>query len=228
MNVRVYDDPEALAQAACDLILLHLRAGRRRLLLAGGSTPRRTYQLVAERGSASEWKGTELFFGDERMVTPDHADSNYGMVRAAWLAPAHFPTERVHRIAGELPSADRAARLAEEDLLAVTGSPPRIDLALLGLGPDGHTASLFPGDPDLEPDTDRLYAPARGGTRVTATVPLLNACGLVVFLVSGAAKADAVHSALHDPPGTVPASLIAPAAPPLFLLDRPAAARLSR
>jgi 6-phosphogluconolactonase len=112
-RLTVYDDPEQLADAVADLILVQLRARRGRILLARGSTARAAYQLLARRAALADYKGAHLFFADERMVPATHAESsNYGMVKRAWLEPARFPPERVHRIAGEI-EADRADRLAE-------------------------------------------------------------------------------------------------------------------
>jgi 6-phosphogluconolactonase len=143
VKIEVYPDAEALARAAAELLLGEIRAGRRRLILAGGTTPVRTYELVARLAEPADYKGVHLFFGDERAVPPDHIESNYGMIKRAWIDPARFPPERIHRIPGEI-DPERAARLAEEELRAVTGDAPSLDLALLGLGTDGHTASLFP------------------------------------------------------------------------------------
>jgi 6-phosphogluconolactonase len=225
MNIEVHDDPEQLATAAAELMLVQMRARRGRILLSRGTPARRAYQLVAQRAAPADYKGVHLFFADERMVPVSHAESNYGMVKRAWLDPARFPPERVHRIAGEI-DPDRAARLAEEDLRSVTGGTPTLDLALLALGGDGHIASLYPGSPELE-DTDRLYVPARNATRVTATFTLLAEAKLVVILAAGADRAEALRSAVCDPPGAVPASLAAaPERPPIWLADRAAAARL--
>jgi 6-phosphogluconolactonase len=208
MSVDVHGDADALARAAAEVVLRQIRGGVKRLLLAGGTTPVRTYELIARMAEPADYKGVHIFFGDERAVPPDHIESNYGMVKRAWLDPARFPTERVHRIRGEI-DPERAARLAEEDLRSVAGEPPALDLALLGLGTDGHTASLFPGSHALG-ETLRLFVPARSGRRITATFPLLNATQQVIFLVSGRGKAEAVRAALHDPPGAVPASLVQP------------------
>jgi 6-phosphogluconolactonase len=225
MTVHVYDDFEALARAAAARLLDAVRAGARHLLLAGGTTPIRVYELLAAAAGPDDTARMHLFFGDERAVPPEHPDSNFGMIRRAWLEPGRVPPDRVHRIRGEL-DADRAARLAEEELRTVTGEPPVLDLALLGLGADGHTASLFPWSSALV-ETQRLFAPAREGRRITATYPLLNRCSTAMFLVSGAAKADAVRSALRDAPGVVPASLVQPArGPAIWLLDREAASGL--
>jgi 6-phosphogluconolactonase len=225
MAVTVYDDPDQLADAAAELLLVQLRARRGRLLLAGGTAPRRAYQIVARKAAPADYKGAHVFFSDERMVPAGHAESNYGMVKRAWLDPARFPLERVHRILGEV-GPERAARLAEEEVRTVAGEPPALDLAFLGLASDGRTAALFPGAEELE-DTDRLFVPARGGTRVTASLTLLAQCKLIAFVVSGADKAEALRSALCDPPGAVPASLVVTQGqPPLWLVDRAAAGLL--
>lgn len=225
MNIQVHDDPEKLADAVAEVMLVQMRARRGRLLLARGTTARRAYQLVAQRAAPGDYKGVHLFFGDERMVPATHAESNYGMVKRAWLDPTRFPPERVHRITGEI-DPDRAARLAEEDLRSVTGGSPQVDLALLSLGGDGHIASLYPGSEELE-ETDRLYIPARNATRVTATLTLLTDCKLITIVAAGADRAEALRSALCDPPGAVPASLIGSAdRPPIWLVDRAAAALL--
>lgn len=226
IGVAIHGDAEELARAAADLVLREIRDGRRRLLLAGGTTPVRTYEMIARQAQPADYKGVHLFFGDERAVAPDHVESNYGMVRRAWLDPTRFPPERVHRILGEI-DPDRAARLAEEDLRAATGEPVALDLAILGIGTDGHTASLFPGSSALG-ETLRLFVPARAGRRITATFPLLNATHRVIFLASGRTKAEAVRAALDDSPGAVPASLVQPrGGPPLWMLDHEAASLLS-
>jgi 6-phosphogluconolactonase len=226
MPIEVHPDAETLARVAAERVIDAVRAGARRMLLAGGSTPARTYELLARLAAPADLRGLHLFFGDERAVPPDHAESNYGMVKRAWLDPASFPTERVHRIRGEL-DAERAARLAEEELRGVTGEPPSLDLALLGLGSDGHTASLFPGDEVLT-ESLRLFAPARGGRRITATLGLLAEVNQVIFLVSGAGKAAAVKTAIEGSPGAVPASLVQPSGgPATWLLDTDAASLLT-
>jgi 6-phosphogluconolactonase len=223
-EVCVVESPDALAAAAAGIVI---DAARRRpptgILLAGGSTPQRTYEVVAARAAPGAFAGVHLWYGDERMVPPDHADSNHGMVVRAWLGALAAPGPTVHRIRGELPAA-AAAAAAEAELRAVGGDAPALDLALLGLGADGHTASLFPGDDAL--DAPGLFAPARAGQRVTATLGVLSAARRVVFLVSGAAKSDMVATALAGPSRAIPASLVAPAGGVLWLIDRAAAAAL--
>ena len=220
VSIHVLDDAEALAGAAAALLL---EAARARpavgILLAGGTTPRRAYELVAARGAAADFAGVHLWFGDERAVPPDHADSNHGMVARAWLTPLGVPAAQVHRIRGELGGAE-AARLASDDLRGRAGAAPRLDLALLGIGADGHTASLFPGDPAL--DAGGLFVAARGGARISATVSLLSAARRVIFLAAGAAKAAAVAAAVTGPRREIPASLVT-ADEVVWLVDRAAA-----
>jgi 6-phosphogluconolactonase len=224
-EVRIHDSADELASAAAELLLeTARRRPRTGILLAGGSTPRRSYELVAARAEPGAFGDVDLWYGDERMVAPDHPDSNHGMVTSAWLSRITGATPRVHRIRGELP-AQTAAAAIEAELRAVAGAAPQLDLALLGVGADGHTASLFPGDAAL--DAEGLFVPAAAGQRVTATLPLLSAARRVAFLVSGAAKASAVAAALAAPSRTIPASLVAGVDETLWLLDRDAAAGLS-
>jgi 6-phosphogluconolactonase len=209
-----------VAAAAADEILAAARRPRGAgIALAGGTTPRRAYQRVAAAARPGDMAGLHVWFGDERMVPPDHADSNFAMVDAAWLAAVAEPPI-VHRIRGEL-GAVRAAAVASDELRAVAGSAPRLDLAVLGLGADVHTASLFPGDPAAE--ADGLFVPARGETRVTATRALLSAAHRIVFIATGAAKAEAVASALagRGPAGGIRGPDI------VWLLDPDAAARVT-
>jgi len=221
--IEIVDDAEALAAAAAAILVAAARARPRvGLLLAGGTTPRRAYELVAATATRADFDGVHLWYGDERMVPPDHPDSNHGMVARAWLDPLGLPAAQVHRIRGEL-GADAAARLASEELRAHAGDHRCVDLALLGLGADGHTASLFPGDAALA--ATGLYAPARDGARVTATVSLLSASRRVIFLAAGATKAAAVARAVTEPRGAIPATLVA-SADILWLLDRAAAQEL--
>lgn len=217
-RIDIVDDPAAavanrLAAAAAD---------GAHIALAGGSTPRRAYELAAERDV--DWSAATVWFGDERCVRPDHPDSNFAMVDRALLSRLHYdrrPT--VRRIATEL-GPNKAAD-AYEDLLQGV----QLDLVLLGLGPDGHTASLFPHKPAVDETQRRAVAVPEPGMdprvpRVTLTLPTINAAREVVFLVAGADKAQAVARAFKDPP-----DMTAPAAHvhnPTVLLDPPAAARL--
>jgi 6-phosphogluconolactonase len=189
--------------------------GRAHVSLAGGSTPRRAYELLGallDDAAAADW-----WFGDERCVPPDDTESNYRLVRESLLAAAPVPGERVHRIHGEDPP-EIAAHAYEAELRrlvpAGAGGIPILDLALLGLGEDGHTASLFPGDPSLDV-TDVLVLPVVASkpppNRITLTLPPLKAAREVVILATGAGKRDAVRGVLAGPDPAVPASLLADA-----------------
>jgi len=215
MNVRIFDDPESVAGAAASLVTAALRDGARTFVLAGGSTPARAYQLLSE--APVEWGAVSVLFGDERCVPPGHPDSNYLMARRSLLDIVSPGS--VHRMAGEL-GPERAASLY--DAIVRWLSP--LDLVLLGMGPDGHTASLFPGAPELS--TEGLAAGVRGAPkpppeRVTLTLGCLRQARRVVFLVTGGDKAAAVAAAAR---GEVPAGMIPGAE---YLADRAAAAQLS-
>ena len=190
--------------------------------LAGGSTPCGLYALLAddaELHAALPWAQMHFFWGDERHVPPDHPDSNYRMVWDALLSKVPVPPENVHRIRAEGLNADAAARDYERvlrDFFHLSGSGfPRFDLAFLGLGADGHTASLFPGTPALE-GRRRLVVANRverlGSYRITLTVPVFNNAACVAFLVAGKGKARVLRDVLHGPhePRRLPAQLITP------------------
>ncbi|BDG10032.1 6-phosphogluconolactonase [Anaeromyxobacter paludicola] len=235
-RLRRVRDAEAVARAAAEeLVLAAARAvaarGAFTLALAGGTTPRRLYALLAAepfRGRVP-WDRTQVFFGDERPVPPDHPDSNYRMAREALLD--HVPVAGVHRIRGEDPA---AAERYEEELrrwfgIPPGGAPPRLDLALLGLGADGHTASLFPGSLALDERVRWVVSPfvARlGSRRTTLTLPVLDRARAVIFLVSGGEKAPALARALAPAPGDepLPAARVQPAGGALWIADHAAAA----
>lgn len=230
-EILVVDDP---AEAAAERIAAAVRRGGH-LALAGGSTPRRAYELVADM--RLNWNAVDLWLGDERCVPEDDAHSNYKLVQdtlVAGVSEEDYPSAE-RRPPGELGPA-RAAEAFEEELHAAFGYEvewPRFDLLLLGLGPDAHTASLFPNDPALgERERWAVGVETPGMApfvpRVTLTLPVLNAAREIVFLVAGADKADAVARAFADAPDPgAPASLVRPAhAPVTVLLDAPAAACL--
>ena len=180
--------------------------------LAGGSTPRKAYQRLGSR--CAPWARLRIFFGDERCVPPDDEGSNYRMVREALLDRVPLLPEQVHRIPGELEPADAAAA-AEAALRAEFPGQdtPRLDLCLLGIGVDGHTASLFPGGPELAED-DRLMVPVHRPDlpqpwRVSMTMRLINASRRVIFVADDAAKADVVARAIAGDP-SLPAGLVRP------------------
>ena len=242
-EIRIADDPSALAETAAREVVAVARAavaarGRFTIALAGGSTPRATYQRLAQPPLAGEmpWDRTFVFFGDERGVPPDHPESNYGMARAALLSHVPIPSRQIFRIEGEASDTDAVAadyaRTLGEMFRVRRGEVPRLDLVLLGLGIDGHTASLFPGSPVLK-ETFRIVAAVHAAAasipeRITLTYPILNAAACVIYLVSGAEKAKVVRAALADQAGGVPAAMVRPSdGRLLWILDRAAAALLA-
>ncbi|MFB3820389.1 MAG: 6-phosphogluconolactonase [Candidatus Methylomirabilales bacterium] len=214
------------------------RRGHAAIALSGGKTPRETYARLAQppHVHAVAWGQVEVFWGDERCVPPDHAQSNYRMALEAWLFDAPIPKRNIHRMRGEAdPKA--AAREYEETLRVALQVParetPRLDLVLLGIGLDGHTASLFPGSPALTEDNRLVVATfvqKVNGWRLTATPRLLNAARHVIFLVTGAEKAAIVREVLRGPvaPERLPAQIVQPGDGRVeWLLDRDAGKLLS-
>ena len=233
--IRRYPDAEAVSRAAAQDLVEVARAalvarGRFCVALSGGSTPRRMYEILSEapRWARLEWDRDEFFWGDERAVGPDHADSNYGAAAAALLRPLGIAPERVHRIQGELPDPEDARVFASP----AAGLPPIFDLVLLGMGPDGHTASLFPYSQALTERTRWVvghHVARLGKARITMTPPILNRAAEVRLLVTGPDKAGVLREVLLGPrePERLPAQLVAPAAGRLvWMLDRAAAAEL--
>jgi 6-phosphogluconolactonase len=224
LEILVFDDEEAAAAACADRLVDAARAGLE-IALTGGSTPRRAYELAAQR--EQDWSRAGAWWGDERCVPPDDDRSNYGMAREALLERLSQPP-RVHRIRGELDPAEAAAEYERE--LGET----RLDLVLLGLGPDGHVASLFPGAPTLRERERRVVAAEAGHEpfvpRVTLTLPVLCSGRSVLFLVTGESKADAARAAfVEEPSERTPGSLVrAREGSTIALLDRAAAASLSK
>ncbi len=238
-TLTVCTDPAALAETAANLIIdvateAVRERGRFMLCLAGGETPRKTYALLArpEFGERVRWDRTWVFFGDERVVPPDHAESNYRMAHETLLSRVPIPPAQILRMRGEDADADSAAAAYAASLTEVFGTRrgelPRFDLVLLGLGVDGHTASLFPGSPVLR-EVFRTVAAvhvtaAQIPQRLTLTFPVLNAAARVFFLVAGAEKAKIVKAILSDQ-ALLPAALIRPTEGELiWLADRAAAA----
>jgi 6-phosphogluconolactonase len=234
-NVRVHEDVRELAAAAARVFVQEANeaireSSRFTVALAGGSTPKATYEtLASEYGSSSDldWNKVHVFFGDERTVGPDDEDSNYRMAKGALLS--RVPVGSVHRMRGELPPPE-AATLYEEELTALFGGPPRLDLVMLGIGDDGHTASLFPRTPALDIDGRWVVenpVEKLGTTRLTLTVPAINAARRVVFLVAGEGKAEALAEILEGDadPRDYPAKLIKPIDGPDWMIDQ-AASRL--
>jgi 6-phosphogluconolactonase len=202
------------AEAACERLRAAIEGARAtrgvsHIAVAGGTTPRRTYELLV--AEIDDWAGVEVWFGDERAVGPDDPESNYRMVRETLLSGGSGPL--VHRIEGERGAEEAAAAYAAEleERLPQNDGVPVLDMALQGLGPDGHTASLFPGNPAVQahgvcvPVHD---APKPPSDRITLTVPVLRAARSIIFLATGAEKADAVRRLLARPDVAVPSSLL--------------------
>ena len=231
MGAREITVVEDVAGAAAERIADAVRAGGH-IALSGGSTPKAAHERVA--GLDLDWGQTTLWFGDDRAVAPDHEHSNFAMAKSSLLDRLKGAPPTVHRIQGEL-GHEEAAAAYEAEMRDAFGaeSLPRIDLLMLGLGPDAHCASLFPGDDALGERERWVTGVATPGmpplvSRVTVTLPVLNAAREVVFLISGEDKAEAVARAFGDAPDTdAPASLVRPDPGRLVvLLDPPAAARL--
>jgi 6-phosphogluconolactonase len=239
-GVRVFDDAEAVARAATETFarLASEAVGERgtfSVALSGGTTPRRVYELLAgeEFRDAVQWPKVHVFFGDERTVPPDHAESNYRMASEALLSRVPVPSENVHRIEG-LGDAAANASDYESVMRGFFGDVewPRFDLVLLGMGDDGHTASLFPNTAALE--ESRVWVAPNwveklGAWRITLTAPAINAARRVVFLITGASKAERLREVLngvHDP-SRLPSQIIRPRDGALrWYVDRAAAAKL--
>ena len=229
--IQVFDDAEQLAAGAADTFARRAREavearGRFLAALSGGSTPRRLYEILAGGSVAVPWDRTWLATGDERNVPPDHPDSNFGMIRSVLLSRVPVPAERMLRFVTEVSTPDAAAAALEASL---RGTVPRFDLVLLGLGADGHTASLFPGSAALD-ECHRLavatWVEKLDAWRLTLTLPVLNAGREVVFLVAGPDKAEAIRRVVAGDPA-VPAARVRPADGRLtILVDRQAASRL--
>jgi 6-phosphogluconolactonase len=224
VDITVVDDAEAAARVVAERLVEQARAGGS-IVLTGGSTPRRAYELATEL--EPDWSRAELWWGDERCVAPDDEESNYAMAKAALLDRLEVAPAAVHRMQGELGRDDGAAEYARE--LDGVGD---FDLVLLGLGPDGHVASLFPNFPTLDV-TDRDVVGSDAGhepfvDRITLTLPRIAATRELLFLVTGADKADAVSRALAGEPSPATPGSLARAADGTTraVLDRAAAAKL--
>jgi len=214
-------------------------AGRYSVALSGGSTPRAFYRLLAEPPfrEAIDWPRVHLFWGDERFVPPDHPDSNYRMAREAFIRNVPIPSENVHPVPTATGDPETAAAQYEETLRRFFAPPeaevPRFALVLLGLGPDGHTASLFPGAPALDEDSRLVvatYVSKLAAWRLTLTPPVLHRARHVIFLVSGPDKAAVLREVLEGPhdPQRLPAQLVRPQDGDLtWLVDDAAASLLS-
>ncbi|HTY59643.1 MAG TPA: 6-phosphogluconolactonase [Bacteroidota bacterium] len=205
------------------------------IALAGGETPRSLYRSLSAlgEGEAPDWSRTHLCFGDERMVPPDDPESNYGMVRDELICRIPIPAGNVHRIRGERPPAVAQEDYEREMERTLPHSGGNLDIILLGLGPDGHTASLFPGTDvvaEREKPVRAVYVPRLSAWRVTLTLPVINGARNVIFIVCGDSKKEIVRNVLESPGprAEIPATLVAPAGHGAhWLLDAAAGALLA-
>ncbi|MDW8058593.1 MAG: 6-phosphogluconolactonase [Thermomicrobium sp.] len=243
-GLRVLDDDQAAAREAAELWTTILRTaierfGRATVALAGGRTPRLLYETLAGEPYRERvaWDLVEWFWGDERPVPADHPDSNYRLAAETLLSRLPVAPARMHRIPTEL-GPEAAARAYEDEIRRVFGLTPhelpRFDLILLGMGADGHIASIFPATAAVR-ETARLviavHVPHLATTRITLTPPVIRVATHVLVLVTGAEKAPAVRAALEDPddPDRIPAHILRSASGDvIWLLDRAAARDLSR
>ena len=231
MNLEILDTPRDLARAAAELFVAKsseavAQRGLATIALSGGSTPKLLYQLLADPNEPFReqvpWPSIHFFWTDERHVPPDHPESNYRMANEAMLSKVPVARDNVHRVMSENPNAEKAAEDYEKKVMRT----PRFDLILLGLGTDGHTASIFPESEVLH-ETKRLVAAPwvekLKSYRITMTLPLINNAALVVFLVSGAEKAEIVKEVLRGPK-RYPAQEVNGEV--MWMLDREAAGKL--
>jgi len=239
-EVLVFDTPEEVAKAAAEKFVAHAKEaildhGVFSVALAGGNSPRRVYELLASDPFRNiiEWSRVHLFFGDERCVPPHHQDSNYGMVYTALISKIEIPPANVHRIVGE-GNPQESATAYENELSTFFGkfSWPRFDLALLGMGEDGHTASLFPGTDAVKEQSKWVVATRMKQLeqdRLTLTAPVLNHAAHVIFLVTGQGKAKRLLEVLRhrSQAHPLPAQLIQPVDGTVeWLVDKSAASFL--
>jgi len=243
VEVRRLTTPQDLFQAAAEEVIRVAKAavaerGRFTIALSGGSTPRNLYTLIAANASTSlPWAQIFFFWGDERHVPPTDPESNYRMAQETLLSKVPVPAANIFRILGENPDASAAAEAYEQTLrkffVPAAGEFPRFDLILLGMGPDGHTASLFPETAALQ-EKSRLvvanWVEKLNTSRISLTLPVLNAARQVAFLVGGADKAVVLHEVMEgNAPGEkYPSRLVRPSEGKLiWFVDRAAASDLS-
>lgn len=238
----VLKDINAVARAAAELFFklapqAQVEGRHFRVVLSGGSTPKALYDILAspEFRSRVQWDGIGFFFGDERAVPPDHPDSNYRTANDHLFRPLSISDGQVHRMKADMADLEGAATAYEQDLRAAFGGHmPQFDLVLLGMGPDGHTASLFPRTKALGEQQRWVVpvfdAPKPPPRRLTLTVPVLNAARQILFMVTGKDKAEALHEVLEETPSPqqYPAKLVNPGPSRLtWLVDDAAASRLT-
>ena len=245
-KIRILADTEAISRAAAETIIKDISdclqaQDTYSIALSGGSTPRRLYALLANDAKLQEqipWERVHFFWGDERHVPPDHPDSNYRMAYNALLSKVPIPSINIHRIRAEDSDADKAAADYEQEIRRFfkidAGQMPRFNCVLLGMGPDGHTASLFPDTAALE-ETNRLavanWVEKFQSYRITLTAPLFNNADRILFLVGGMEKTDTIKAVLEGDSRSnrFPVQLIQPTHGEVtWFVDQSAAGRLAR
>jgi 6-phosphogluconolactonase len=232
-SLQRYPDPAAVAQAAADIVVPFIESAGDRpfsLALSGGTTPQRFYRLLAEEPYRSRipWRNVHVFLVDERHVPHDHPDSNYRMIREAMLDHVPIPASNIHPMPTEDSPDDCATRYESELNEFFGNATPQFDVMILGMGPDGHTASLFPG---RELATNMLVSavydsPKPPPTRLTLTLPVINQSRSVMFLATGTDKADALSKIfLEGTQSGLPAAMVRPTEGTLLWLADHAAVR---
>jgi len=241
MQIAIYPDINTLSHEAAQYIVrlaneAIVTRGRFTIALSGGSTPKVLYSLLGDEPYRSQidWVQVDIFWSDERCVPPDSEESNYHMAQQVLLSKIPIPASQVHRMPADQPDRDAASQAYTEEMQRTFGTNgiPNFDLIQLGMGPEGHTASLFPHQPSLH-EQQRLVMPVSvpkpPPQRLTFTPPLLNAARQVLFLVTGAEKADAVQAVLEGEydPDEYPAQIVRPDnGEVVWMLDKAAAAKL--
>ncbi|MBO1224135.1 MAG: 6-phosphogluconolactonase [Candidatus Scalindua sediminis] len=240
-RIHVYPNKEKLVAATTERVINLIgqaiqENGLCNIALAGGNTPREVYSMLAANSYRDrvDWNGLHLFWGDERMVPPEHQDSNFRMVQQTLLEHIKIPDGNVHRIRGEITPEQAASEYAELLHNSFRKDSPRFDLILLGIGEDGHTASLFP-DTDAIEECERhavaVFVPRLNTWRVTLTLPVLNAAREVIFLVSGNSKSNIIQRIMNikQPTKDLPATMVNPENGTLrWMLDSDAAALINK
>jgi 6-phosphogluconolactonase len=239
-DIRVYPDLDSSSAAAAEMIVGRLERvqaeqPRATIALSGGSTPRKLYADLGRHPwrERIDWRRLHVFIVDERYVLPEDDASNQRMIRETLLATSPLPEDNFYPMPFIPNEPERAAREYEQHLVAFFGrdDAPSLDIALMGMGPDGHTASLFPGTRAVE-ITDRWVAatinPSGPSQRLTLTLPVINAARTVIFLVAGADKSETLRSVIEEKPAAFPTSHVEPTSGELiWLVEKTAASRLS-
>jgi len=243
MHIAIYPDIQTLSTEAAQFIVrlaneAIVSHGRFTIALSGGSTPKATYSLLGSEPYRSQidWTQVEIFWSDERCVPPDDKESNYALAQQVLLSNIPIPTNQIHRMPADTSDRDTASQAYEREMQRTfsTDSIPNFDLIQLGMGPEGHTASLFPHQESLH-EQQRLVMPVNvpkpPPPRLTFTPPLLNAAKHVLFLVAGSEKADALKAVLEGEyePDEYPAQIVRPVnGDGTWMLDTSAAGKLRK